>query len=348
MARDGDDGSDAREVGRTDGSGAAATAETDPVADAESYDYSWPGVYLRGVCMGAADAVPGVSGGTIALITGIYDRLIAAVTAVGPDVGRDALAGVTGDRGRLRAAVERVDLAFLLVLGAGIFTAVLTVTRALHVAIEGYPAPTFGFFFGLIAASAFVLRHEVYLDTARRKGAAVAGFLLAFLVSGSASAALPDSPATTAFAGAFAVSAMILPGISGSLILVILGQYERMSGALSTFQDRLLDVATGADVSVLVDPGTTVVSFMVGAVVGLLTVAHGVRRALERDRETTLTFLVALVVGALRAPVASAGENLGELGRAWTGEAVLLFAVAAVVGAVLVVALDRVAGGIEL
>ncbi|WP_080509209.1 DUF368 domain-containing protein [Candidatus Halobonum tyrrellensis] len=299
--------------------------------------------------MGAADAVPGVSGGTIALITGIYDRLIAAVTSVDPGLGREALAGVTGDRGRLRAAVERVDLVFLLVLGAGILTSVLTVTRVLHIAIENRPAPTFGFFFGLIAASAFVLREEVYLDSTRGKAAAAAGFSVAFLVSGPAGEGLlPNNPLTTAFAGAFAVSAMILPGISGSLILVILGQYERMSGALSAFQDALFDVATGADPSVAVGPGTTVVSFLVGGVVGLLTVAHGVRRALERDRKATLTFLVALVVGALRAPIASAGANLAELGRGWTGEAALLFAVAAVVGAALVVGLDRVAGGIEL
>ncbi|QLG64098.1 DUF368 domain-containing protein [Halorarum salinum] len=298
--------------------------------------------------MGTADAVPGVSGGTIALITGIYDRLIAAVTAFDADLLGRALTGLTGDRNSLREAWREADATFLLVLGVGILAAVLTITRVLHVAIETRPAPTFGFFFGLIAASAIVLRDELHLDSRRRITAAVTGAALAFLVSGQASAVLPNSPATTAFAGAFAVSAMILPGISGSLVLVILGQYERMSGALSAFQDAVIGVAGGADPSTLVAPGTTVVSFIAGGVVGLLSIAHLIRRALERDRETTMAFLVGLIVGALRAPVSSAGENLAELGRGWTPETVGLFVVAGLVGALAIFAIDRAAGGIEL
>ncbi|WP_313695981.1 DUF368 domain-containing protein [Halorarum halobium] len=298
--------------------------------------------------MGTADAVPGVSGGTIALITGIYDRLIAAVTSLDVDLARRALGGLAGDREEIRDAWRDADLTFLLVLGVGIFAAVLTVTRVLHVAIETRPAPTFGFFFGLIAASALVLRGELHLDSRRRIVAGLGGVVLAFVVSGEASAVLPGTPLTTAFAGAFAVSAMILPGISGSLVLVILGQYERMSGALSAFQDALVGVAGGADPASVVGPGVTVVSFIAGGVVGLLTVAHLVRRALTRDRETTMTFLVGLIVGALRAPVVSTGQRLAELGRGWTPEALALFGVAALVGGFAVLALDRAAGGIEL
>ena len=323
-----------------DASTGAAVADDDGITT--------PGVFLRGLCMGTADAVPGVSGGTIALITGIYDRLIAAVTSVDVSLARRALGGLAGDRERLVGAWRDADLTFLLVLGVGILTAVLTVTRVLHVAIESWPASTFGFFFGLIAASAVVLRGELHLDSRRRIVAGIGGAALAFVVSGEASAALPNSPVTTALAGALAVSAMILPGISGSLVLVVLGQYERMSGVLTSFQDAIVGVLGGADPSTVVDPGVTVASFVAGGVVGLLTVAHLVRRALARDRETTMTFLVGLIVGALRAPVVSAGENLAVLGRGWTPETIGLFVVAAVAGAVAVVALDRAAGGIEL
>ncbi|UIP01244.1 DUF368 domain-containing protein [Halobaculum sp. CBA1158] len=294
--------------------------------------------------MGTADAVPGVSGGTIALITGIYDRLIAAVTAATPGLALRALSGLRGDRERLRAAFREVDGAFLLALGAGIATAILTVTRALHVALETAPVPTYGFFFGLIGASAVVLRGEFRVDTPARAVAGAGGIVIAFVVSGSASAALGETALATFVAGAVAVSAMILPGISGSLLLVILGQYDRMTGALSTFVDSLIGVATGGPTAAVVRDGVPVVAFLAGGVVGLLTVAHAVRAALAARREATLAFLIGLVIGALRAPVERAGEEAG----AWTAGLAGEFAVAGVVGAVAVFALDRLAGGIDL
>ncbi|WP_234972406.1 DUF368 domain-containing protein [Halobaculum gomorrense] len=294
--------------------------------------------------MGSADAVPGVSGGTIALITGIYDRLIAAVTAASPALARRALEGLLGDRDQLRAVWAELDGAFLLALGVGIATAILTVTRALHVALEAVPVLTYGFFFGLIGASAIVLRDEFRVDTTGRAAAAVAGAVLAFVASGSASAALGESALATFVAGAVAVSAMILPGISGSLLLVILGQYERMTEALSVFVDALLAVATGGPTATVVETGVPVVAFLAGGVVGLLTVAHAVRAALAARREATLAFLIGLIVGALRAPVVRVGEEVGAWSVAVGGE----FAVAAAVGALLVVGVDRLAGGIDL
>ncbi|WP_284014582.1 DUF368 domain-containing protein [Halobaculum litoreum] len=294
--------------------------------------------------MGAADAVPGVSGGTIALITGIYDRLIGAFTSADPALVRRVLAALVGDRGDLRVVFRELDGAFLLALGAGIATAILTVTRVLHVGLESFPVLTYGFFFGLIAASAVVLRDELRLDTAARAVAGVAGVVVAFVASGSASAALGESVVATAAAGAIAVSAMILPGISGSLLLVILGQYERMTSALSAFVDALLALATGGPVSTVLDTGVPVVAFIAGGVVGLLTVAHTVRAALAARREATLAFLVGLVVGALRAPVVRVGEEV----PAWTTAVLGEFAVAAVVGALVVLGVERAAGGIDI
>jgi len=295
-------------------------------------------VYLKGVCMGAADAVPGVSGGTIALITGIYERLIGAITAITPERVRTVLtAPVSGRRDDAREAFLTVDGPFLLALGTGILTAVLVVTRVLHVALESEPVATFGFFFGLIAASAVVLAGQASLDTPGRVVAALLGFLLAFLAAGRAAAALPSSPLVTVGVGAIAISAMVLPGISGSLILVILGQYEFLVARLTAFVDGLVALAVGGDAGTLVDPATTVVAFLVGAVVGLFTVAHAVRWALVRYRNATLTFLVSLVVGGLRAPVVKAAENLPV---GWTTDALLAFGLAAVVGAVAVAVLE--------
>lgn len=305
---------------------------------------AWVVVYLKGVCMGAADSVPGVSGGTIALIAGVYERLIGAITAINATRVRQFVSGfVPGSRHSAYAAFLEMDGVFLVVLGSGIITAVVTITRVLAVAIETLPVPTFGFFFGLIAASAVVLYSEVSLATRGRQVAAVAGFVLAFVVSGSAAASLGSGLVVTLVAGAIAVSAMILPGISGSLLLIILGQYEHMVGSLKAFVDALLGLVTGGSTTAVVEPGTTVAVFVAGAVVGLFTISHAVRRALEHYREATLAFLVSLIVGALRAPVVRVDDAVGQ----WTTEVVAVFVAAALVGGVLVVLLDRYAGVID-
>jgi putative membrane protein len=303
---------------------------------------SWPIIYLKGIFMGAADAVPGVSGGTIALITGIYERLIGAVTAISPTRVLDVLRGlVPGGRASARSAFREMDGWFLLTLGAGIATAVVSVTRVLSWAIDAIPVTTFGFFFGLIGASAFVLFDQVRLDTRGRIAAAAAGFLLAFVVSGRSAATLGTSAMVTFVAGAIAVSAMILPGISGSLLLIILGQYEYMVDALKQFVDGLLGLVDGGALTTVLEPGTTVIVFVGGAVVGLFTIAHVVRWALDARREATLAFLVSLIVGALRAPVEKVDEAIGG---AWSSDVVLAFLLAAAVGGGLVWFLDRVAG----
>jgi len=290
--------------------------------------------YLKGAAMGAADAVPGVSGGTIALLVGVYERLVSAVAGVSPRAVLDVLAlPLPGRRRDAVAAFRGFDGPFLATLGAGVVTAVVVVTRVLGPLIDSRPVPTFGLFFGLIGASALVLAVDVSLDTPGRAGAGVAGAVVGFVLSGEGSAALPPGPATTLLAGSVAVSAMILPGVSGSLLLLVLGQYERMVDTLRRFVDALV-AAPRAGLGPAVDPGATVVLFVTGAVVGLFTVAHGVRWALDRRPAATLAALLGLVVGALRAPVVRAGVDgsSGDVGA---------FAAAALVGAVVVVALDR-------
>ena len=306
------------------------------------------GIYLRGLGMGAADAVPGVSGGTIALIVGIYERLISAVTAIQPGRLRTILGGLRAE-GRPEAvgALREIDTGFLLALGAGIATAVVTVLRLVSILLETNPVETYGFFFGLIGASVVVLYSAVSLSTRRRQAAAGGGFVLAFLLSGYAAGTLGSSLPIIFLAGALAVSAMILPGVSGSLLLLMLGQYEFMSNALSRFTDALAGVLNGGGIAAVADTATPVVTFMAGGVIGLLTIAHSVRWALEHYREATLAFLVSLIVGALRAPVEQTTIELGEASAVWTAETVGLFLLFAVVGAAAVLVVDRLAGGIE-
>ena len=308
---------------------------------------AWVTLYLKGVAMGSADAVPGVSGGTIALIVGIYERLIAAVTAIDPARIRRVLAGVRpANLPDARAAFHEVDGAFLLVLGAGIGTAVVVVLSGVNYLLTTRPVATYGFFFGLIAASAAVLLGDVALDTPRRKAAAVAGFLLAFLASGVASTGLGSSLPVVFVAGALAVSAMVLPGISGSLLLVVLGQYEYMSGTVSEAVDGAVAFLTGNGSDALVETLPTVAAFLVGGVVGVVTIAHTVQYALARARSATLAFLVSLVVGALRAPLLEVSARLAESGESWRAAAPR-FALAALVGAASVFVLDRYSAAIE-
>jgi len=298
------------------------------------------GVYLRGFAMGAADSVPGVSGGTIALITGIYDRLVGAITAFDPRALRYLARPADPDaRAEVKTALVRMDIAFLLALGLGVASALVTAANAVHVGTTEYPAPTFAFFFGLIAASAFVLRSETSVSTPSHVSAGAAGFLLAVGVGFLPEGALPHTPVVLFGSGAIAVSAMVLPGVSGSLFLLILGQYEYMLGALRTFIDAVASLVGGGSTDALIEAGVPVVVFCTGAGIGVLGASHAISWALARYRKTALTFLVALMVGALTTPA----QKIAAAVDVWTPATGALVVGAAVVGAAVVVGFDRVA-----
>lgn len=309
---------------------------------------AWLVVYLKGAFMGAADTVPGVSGGTIALVTGIYDRLIAAVTALDPTILSHLPRVQTADgRAALRSDLVEMDVPFLAVLGGGIATSVLALSSLMHRAVNSptLAPPTFAFFFGLIAASAVVLYRYVAVDTPARLGAGIAGFAIAWLVAGSTGGTPATSPPTVVlfFGGAVAVTAMILPGISGAFILLLLGLYDFMSGVPEEFVLALFAVARGAGLGAVVGPGGPLVAFLAGAVVGLFTVAHAVRWALDNYHEGTLTFLVALMVGALRAPARKIQASVGD----WSPGTATAMALAAFVGVALVLGLDYYTDDLE-
>lgn len=269
-------------------------------------------VYLKGFSMGAADVVPGVSGGTIALIVGIYDRLIRAITAIDPRALKPALRPHDPDaRAALRTELERMDIPFLIALGLGVATAIVILSRVMHEAATTYPVPTYGFFFGLIAASAVVLYGEVGTWTPLRVLVSAVAIVVAFLVTGVTSGGASHGPVMIFLAGAVAICAMVLPGVSGAFFLLILGQYEYMTGVLSEFVDGLIGVLDGDAIAPVIEAGAVVAVFGVGAVIGLFTMAHAVGYALEHYRAATLAFLVSLMVGALRLPVEEVWANLG-------------------------------------
>ncbi|MFB6185600.1 MAG: DUF368 domain-containing protein, partial [Halobacteriaceae archaeon] len=196
----------------------------------------WIAVYLKGIFMGAADAVPGISGGTIALITGIYERLINALTAINPIIIRSLVQPhKPEERRKVKEMLIAMDIKFLLILAAGLLTAVITVTQIVGYMLQTVPGITYGFFFGLIAAAAFVLYSEVSITTLRLRIVAIVGFAIAFVITGLSQNALPSTIGVIFVTGAIAITAMILPGISGSLFLLILGQYEFLINILRKF-----------------------------------------------------------------------------------------------------------------
>ncbi len=291
--------------------------------------------------MGAADSVPGVSGGTIAFITGIYERLIAAVAALDPRAARHLLR-IHSTKGRqsLKGHLLAMDIPFLVVLGTGVLTSIVAVSRLMHTAITTAPGLTGAFFFGLIGASAVVLRELLALDSPGRVAAGVVGFGTAFLVAGATRDTGGGDPILPIVFGAaaIAVSAMILPGVSGAFFLYLFGLYEHFTGELKAFVDGLIGLVTGTwTVEEVLAPATTVAVAGVGGLVGLLAFARLIRWALDNYRAATLTFLIALMVGSLRKP---AGDVLGasaNAGPMWLAGVL----VAGTIGAGAVLALDH-------
>jgi len=298
----------------------------------------WLVVYAKGLAMGAADAVPGISGGTLALITGIYERLIRALTALDPTVllsvprlHREPTRREFFDR------LVEMDVPFLLALGLGVATSLIAIARVVQAALGAVPGLTYAFFFGLIGASAVVLADPDWLRDPRALAAAVAGFVFAFVIAGvSSGSGLSTSLPFIFVAGMIAISGMLLPGISGAFILLLFGQYDYMTATLNRFVDGLGLLVSGNGGDQVVDAGTVVVTFLGGAAVGLFTVAYAVRFALDRYRTPTLAFLVSLMLGALRLPVLEI-QRRSEPGEPTTLAGLVL---AGLVGAGIILALD--------
>lgn len=234
------------------------------------------GIGVRGFCMGAADIVPGVSGGTMAFILGIYDELLDAIHRV--DFGF-AHRLVTM---RWREAFQTVPWRFLLALGLGLATAILSLTHGLHWALESHPALLWAFFFGLILASILVVRKRVARWQAAHVLAAFAAALGAYLLVGLSPSETPHTPLLLFLSGALAVCAMILPGISGAFILVLLGKYRAVLAAVTEF-----DLVTIALVGL-------------GAVVGLASFARLLRWLLRTNHDLVVATLTGFMAGALR------------------------------------------------
>jgi putative membrane protein len=233
----------------------------------------------RGFLMGSADVVPGVSGGTVALVLGIYERLVANVRG-----GAAALGALA--RGHLATAVQRlrhIEWAWLIALGIGIIAAVVVLAHTIEALLEEQPVRMAALFFGLITGSVVLAWRLVGTRDVGRVAVAAAAAVAAFFVLGLKSGPV-DDPAWWLFltAGAVAVCAMILPGVSGSFLLLMLGMY-----------DSVLALVTDRDVTMLA-------IFVLGCVVGLAVFSTALHWALANHHDTVLAAMVGLMLGSLR------------------------------------------------
>ena len=239
-------------------------------------------IFIRGFFMGSADIVPGVSGGTIALITGIYEKLVYSISKINfgfvkPLVKLD----FKGFKERL---CYEVDFKFFIPLLLGIAVAFLTLANVITYLMEVYPAYTYAFFLGLILASAYICLKKIPKLNWIHIIFAIVGAVLAYIFVSLNPIAANHSLPIVFISGLIAVCAMILPGISGSFMLLLLGQYQYMLGALETFS--LPDIIT----------------FCIGALIGILGFSKLLNRLLETHEEVTMAFLIGVMIGTLKLP----------------------------------------------
>jgi putative membrane protein len=227
--------------------------------------------------MGSADVVPGVSGGTMAFITGIYEELISSIRAIGrPEFWRPVA------QLRLGQALRAMNFPFLLAVGSGIALAIITLARGLEWLLIHQPVLLWSFFFGLVLGSVLTVSRRIQQWRLSLWAALVTGAIVAYVLVGLVPLSTPDTWWFLFLSGALAICAMILPGISGAFILVLLGKYQFVLSAVN--QRDLVTLALVA----------------AGAIVGIVSFAQLLGWLFRRYHDMTVALLIGLMVGSLR------------------------------------------------
>lgn len=287
-------------------------------------------LFLKGLFMGSADIIPGVSGGTVAFITGIYERLVNALKSINFRFVFYFFRGFS-DKIYFRKSKEsffEIEFGFLLPLAAGIAIAFLSLAHVIGFLLDYYPSYTYAFFFGLIIASSAV----VYKSNQKKIDAVgilfiVIGFVIGFLLVGLNEIGANHSYIVIFASGLITFCAMILPGISGAFILILLGQYS--------FLLNVLRELASFDFSRI----TYAFTYIVGGIAGLLLFSRVLSFLLTKYRNATLSFIVGLMIGALREPVQFIIEEPGNM---------LFSIISAIIGIIIVALISYYGRGIEV
>ena len=240
-------------------------------------------ISIKGACMGAADVIPGVSGGTIAFITGIYDEFVGSIARIDAEAVRLLL------RGKLREFWKHINGWFLLAIAAGIGVSVVSLAGLMQMLLVSFPIQTWAFFFGLIVASSIFILRGISGWKALEGVLLAFGAVLGVTVCTLSPTQTPDALWFIFLSGAIAICAMILPGISGSFILLILGKYQYIMGVIS-------GLASGEDFALNL---LILAVFLAGAMVGILGFSKFLHWLLGRWNKETLIVLAGFIIGSL-------------------------------------------------
>lgn len=232
-------------------------------------------IALKGAGMGAADVVPGVSGGTIAFITGIYEELIFSIRSVNAKSLKLLL------RGKFVSFAKAVNLSFLVALLLGVAFSVLSLAKLMTYLLEVFPIPTWAFFFGLIISSAILVGKKVERWNAISIVIVIMGALIGYAITTLSPASTPDALWFIFVSGMLAICAMILPGISGAFILLMLGKYAYILGAIEVFDFKVIAV------------------FLLGASVGIISFSNVLGYFLKHYHNETIALLTGFMIGSL-------------------------------------------------
>ncbi len=239
-------------------------------------------IFLRGLLMGTSDIMPGISGGTIALITGIYDKLIGSISNIKLMFLRPLLKG--DFREFKKQLFEEIDFEFFIPLGLGIVIAMLLMASVINYLLGNYAAFTYSFFAGLILASIYVLYKQLDAFNLTAITTTVVFAVLAYIFVGLNPMQASHSLPILFISGFIAICAMLLPGISGSSLLLLLGQYEYMINALHQFS--------------IVE----IIVFVVGAGIGFMAMSRIIKYMLENHKQLTVATLIGIMLGSMRVP----------------------------------------------
>ena len=241
--------------------------------------------------MGSADVIPGVSGGTIAFITGIYDRLVHSISTA-----FSFFLSVFSFRWKqIKISFKEVDFPLFVPLGTGVVIAIFFFSKFIQYFLTGYTAITYAFFFGLILASALVIYQKMKVRNYEHLIFFALGLVFASFIMGISSLGMSNSLLFIFISGMLAICAMILPGISGAFILLLLGQYEYLISALHAYNLPVISL------------------FSLGALLGLFSFSKALDYFLRKFRSLTLAFLVGLMLGSLRVPFGKILEAKGNI-----------------------------------
>ena len=270
-------------------------------------------VSVKGACMGAADVIPGVSGGTIAFIMGIYDEFVGSIASINAEAVRLLF------KGQFKAFWKHINGTFLLSLVAGIGVSVIALAGLMQMLLNNCPIQTWAFFFGLIVASSIFILRGISGWRLKEAGFLVGGIILGAVVCTLSPTQTPDALWFIFLSGATAICAMILPGISGSFILLILGKYQYIMSAISGL---VSGENFGANLLILI-------IFLIGAVCGILAFSKLLHWLLARWNRETLIILAGFIIGSLvkvwpwsnmAAIVCSQFPEVEDIGRSYSPE----------------------------